>query len=250
MNLCLSQIQSLCQELESSFYDGMFPWQQLKQHDAASLLKLFIRELPHPLLTVEYLSAFIAVNSVYTTCSLAFFCSLTGALPPHYETNNLKNFAPSISLCVCVCVHRAPHKEATAAGFEPAGPFVTWRQSGYFEGRSTLRMNIFLRRNFSPWNYLKKVVHRSLSWTFLLFFSPPRLWWSSSSVWLTIRPTTKWPSTMSPLSWHPTSSCSRGSAPRSRSSRSFQWRPARPTSSGCWLDTRIFCGRWGSKKSR
>lgn len=59
-------MQSLCQELESSFYDGTFPWKQLKQHDAASLLKLFIRELPHPLLTVEYLNAFIAVNSVYT----------------------------------------------------------------------------------------------------------------------------------------------------------------------------------------
>lgn len=63
--VCLCSMQSLCQELESSFYDGTFPWKQLKQHDAASLLKLFIRELPHPLLTVEYLNAFIAVNSVY-----------------------------------------------------------------------------------------------------------------------------------------------------------------------------------------
>lgn len=56
--------QALCQELESSFYDGMFPWHQLKQHDAATLLKLFIRELPHPLLTVEYLNTFVAVNSM------------------------------------------------------------------------------------------------------------------------------------------------------------------------------------------
>ena len=50
-------------ELEGKFYEGLFPWESLKQHDAASLLKLFIRELPHPLLTVKYLSAFIAVLS-------------------------------------------------------------------------------------------------------------------------------------------------------------------------------------------
>lgn len=61
-----TRVKLLCQELESSFYDGTFPWQQLKQHDAASLLKLFIRELPHPLLTVEYLNAFIAVNNLPT----------------------------------------------------------------------------------------------------------------------------------------------------------------------------------------
>ncbi|XP_068565016.1 rho GTPase-activating protein 18 isoform X3 [Cebidichthys violaceus] len=60
------RVKSLCQELESSFYDGVFQWEQMKQHDAASLLKLFIRELPHPLLTVEYLNAFIAVNKLPT----------------------------------------------------------------------------------------------------------------------------------------------------------------------------------------
>lgn len=67
MFLSLTIIQALCQELESSFYDGMFPWEHLKQHDAASLLKLFIRELPHPLLTVEYLNAFIAIDSMLTS---------------------------------------------------------------------------------------------------------------------------------------------------------------------------------------
>jgi len=53
----------VCQDLESGFYEDVFPWQQLKQHDAASLLKKFIRELPHPLLTVKYLNAFISVDS-------------------------------------------------------------------------------------------------------------------------------------------------------------------------------------------
>lgn len=58
---CVSQ--AVCQELEHKFYEGMFPWESLKQHDAASLLKLFIRELPYPLLTVEYFNAFISVLS-------------------------------------------------------------------------------------------------------------------------------------------------------------------------------------------
>lgn len=55
--------QNLCQELEAKFYEGTFNWEGVKQHDAASLLKLFIRELPQPLLSVEYLKAFQAVQS-------------------------------------------------------------------------------------------------------------------------------------------------------------------------------------------
>lgn len=73
MFLSLTIIQALCQELESSFYDGLFPWQHLKQHDAASLLKLFIRELPQPLLTVEYLNAFIAVDGRLSFCLMDKF---------------------------------------------------------------------------------------------------------------------------------------------------------------------------------
>ena len=186
-----------------------------------------------------------------------FFCSLTGALPPHYETNNLKNFAPSISLCVrvCVCVRvpvfvftELPTKKQQ---LQALNLLVLLLPDA---NRDTLKVDPHSEWTFSPQELfprelLEKSSSLQLTMSFLAVLLSPRLWWSSSSVWLTIRPTTKWPSTMSPLSWHPTSSCSRGSAPRSRNSRSFQWRPARPTSSGCWLDTRIFCGRWGSKKS-
>ncbi|XP_051500805.1 rho GTPase-activating protein 18 isoform X2 [Myxocyprinus asiaticus] len=56
-----TRVKAVCQELEHTFYDGMFPWESLKQHDAASILKLLIRELPYPLLTVEYFNAFISV---------------------------------------------------------------------------------------------------------------------------------------------------------------------------------------------
>ncbi|KAK6489088.1 rho GTPase-activating protein 18-like isoform X1 [Huso huso] len=61
-----TRVKSLCQELEAKFYERTFAWDSVKQHDAASLLKFFIRELPHPLLTVEYLNAFITVQKLPT----------------------------------------------------------------------------------------------------------------------------------------------------------------------------------------
>ncbi|XP_041814332.1 rho GTPase-activating protein 18 isoform X3 [Chelmon rostratus] len=85
-----TRVKSLCQELESSFYDGMFPWRQLKQHDAASLLKLFIRELPHPLLTVEYLNAFIAVNKLPTKKQQLQALNLLVLLLPEANRDTLK----------------------------------------------------------------------------------------------------------------------------------------------------------------
>uniref|UniRef100_A0A3Q1IEA7 Rho-GAP domain-containing protein n=1 Tax=Anabas testudineus TaxID=64144 RepID=A0A3Q1IEA7_ANATE len=85
-----TRVKTLCQELESSFYDGMFPWQQLKQHDAASLLKLFIRELPHPLLTVEYLNAFLAVNKLPTKKQQLQALNLLVLLLPEANQDTLK----------------------------------------------------------------------------------------------------------------------------------------------------------------
>ncbi|XP_028997229.1 rho GTPase-activating protein 18 isoform X2 [Betta splendens] len=85
-----TRVKSLCQELESSFYEGTFPWQQLKQHDAASLLKLFIRELPHPLLTVEYLNAFLAVNKLPTKKQQLQALNLLVLLLPEANQDTLK----------------------------------------------------------------------------------------------------------------------------------------------------------------
>ncbi|RVE56192.1 hypothetical protein OJAV_G00233570 [Oryzias javanicus] len=87
-----TRVKALCQELESSVCDGTFPWQQVKQHDAASLLKLFIRELPHPLLTVEYLNAFIAVNKFPTKKQQlqALNMTLLVLLLPEANRNTLK----------------------------------------------------------------------------------------------------------------------------------------------------------------
>ncbi|XP_043961781.1 rho GTPase-activating protein 18 isoform X4 [Gambusia affinis] len=85
-----TRVKSLCQELESSFYDRTFQWKHVKQHDAASLLKLFIRELPHPLLTVEYLNAFIAVNKLPTKKQQLQALNLLVLLLPEANRDTLK----------------------------------------------------------------------------------------------------------------------------------------------------------------
>ncbi|KAK7909749.1 hypothetical protein WMY93_014433 [Mugilogobius chulae] len=85
-----TRVKALCQELESSFYDSLFSWSQLKQHDAASLLKLFIRELPHPLLTVEHLNAFISVNNLPTKKHQLQALNLLVLLLPEPNRDTLK----------------------------------------------------------------------------------------------------------------------------------------------------------------
>ncbi|KAF2988120.1 hypothetical protein EK904_007077 [Melospiza melodia maxima] len=58
-----TRIKSLEQKLERDFYSGLFRWDDVHQNDVSGLLKRFIRELPAPLLTAEYLPAFAAVQS-------------------------------------------------------------------------------------------------------------------------------------------------------------------------------------------
>ncbi|XP_061451868.1 rho GTPase-activating protein 28 isoform X3 [Rhineura floridana] len=56
-----SRVKSLHQEIEAKFDEDTFDWNQVRNNDAAGLLKMFIRELPSPLFTVEYLPAFITL---------------------------------------------------------------------------------------------------------------------------------------------------------------------------------------------
>lgn len=87
ISFSLCAIQNLCQELETKFYEGTFNWESVKQHDAASLLKLFLRELPQPLLSVEYLKAFQAVQSKLFPCrsSLGLGTIHTYCLSDHWH---------------------------------------------------------------------------------------------------------------------------------------------------------------------
>lgn len=61
--------QHLRQELETKFYDDSFDWEEVRQNDAAGLLKMFIRELPYPLLTLQHLPAFTAAQSEHLKCT-------------------------------------------------------------------------------------------------------------------------------------------------------------------------------------
>lgn len=58
----VSCLQLLQQNLEANFYSGPVNWEEVSPNDAAALLKKFIRELPAPLLTAEYLNTFSAVR--------------------------------------------------------------------------------------------------------------------------------------------------------------------------------------------
>ncbi|KAM7135138.1 rho GTPase-activating protein 18 isoform 4-T4 [Molossus nigricans] len=84
------RIKNLCQELEAKFYEGTFPWESVKQHDAASLLKLFIRELPQPLLSAEYLRAFQAVQNLPTKKQQLQALNLLVILLPEANQDTLK----------------------------------------------------------------------------------------------------------------------------------------------------------------
>ncbi|KAJ6660110.1 hypothetical protein lerEdw1_018036 [Lerista edwardsae] len=85
-----ARVKGLCQELEAKFYEGTFNWEHVKQHDAASLLKLFIRELPQPLFTVEYLKAFQNVQKLPTKKHQLQALNLLVLLLPEGNRDTLK----------------------------------------------------------------------------------------------------------------------------------------------------------------
>lgn len=59
-----SRIKVLRQELEEKFYQGTFSWVDVMPNDAAALLKQFLRELPSPLLTPQYIEGFAEVENI------------------------------------------------------------------------------------------------------------------------------------------------------------------------------------------
>ncbi|VDH88705.1 Rho GTPase-activating protein 18/28/40 [Mytilus galloprovincialis] len=59
-----SRVKLLRQEIEEKFYQGTFSWVDVMPNDAAALLKQFLRELPSPLLTPQYIEAFAQVENI------------------------------------------------------------------------------------------------------------------------------------------------------------------------------------------
>ncbi|KAJ0068946.1 hypothetical protein NL108_015212, partial [Boleophthalmus pectinirostris] len=95
-----SRIKSLQQSLETTFYLGQFNWDEVSANDAAALLKKFIRELPAPLLTPEYLNTFSAVKDITDLKQKLHMLNLLVLLLPEPNRNTLKALLEFLSKVV------------------------------------------------------------------------------------------------------------------------------------------------------
>ncbi|XP_047439301.1 rho GTPase-activating protein 40 isoform X2 [Mugil cephalus] len=85
-----SRIKLLQQNLEANFYSGQVSWDEVSPNDAAALLKKFIRELPAPLLTAEYLNTFSGVRDITELKQKLHMLNLLILLLPEPNRNTLK----------------------------------------------------------------------------------------------------------------------------------------------------------------
>lgn len=85
-----SRTKLLQQNLEANFYSRQVSWDEVSPNDAAALLKKFIRELPAPLLTAEYLNTFSAVREITELKQKLHMLNLLILLLPEPNRNTLK----------------------------------------------------------------------------------------------------------------------------------------------------------------
>ncbi|KAM9758360.1 rho GTPase-activating protein 40 isoform 1-T1 [Menidia menidia] len=95
-----SRIKLLQQNLETNFYSGQISWDDVSPNDAAALLKKFIRELPSPLLTAEYLNTFSAVRDITDLKQKLHMLNLLILLLPEPNRNTLKALLEFLSKVV------------------------------------------------------------------------------------------------------------------------------------------------------
>nr|XP_057911528.1 rho GTPase-activating protein 40 isoform X2 [Doryrhamphus excisus] len=95
-----SRIKLLQQNLEANFSSGQFRWDEVSPNDAAALLKKFIRELPAPLLTAEYLNTFSAVRDITELKQKLHMLNLLILLLPESNRNTLKALLEFLSKVV------------------------------------------------------------------------------------------------------------------------------------------------------
>uniref|UniRef100_A0A3Q3FBV4 Rho GTPase activating protein 40 n=1 Tax=Labrus bergylta TaxID=56723 RepID=A0A3Q3FBV4_9LABR len=95
-----SRIKLLQQNFETNFYSGQVSWDEVSPNDAAALLKKFIRELPAPLLTAEYLNTFSAVRDITDLKQKLHMLNLLILLLPEPNRNTLKALLEFLSKVV------------------------------------------------------------------------------------------------------------------------------------------------------
>ncbi|XP_050007286.1 rho GTPase-activating protein 40 [Alexandromys fortis] len=85
-----ARVKGLEQKLERGFYAGLVSWDKVHPNDASDLLKRFLRKLPAPLLTTEYLPAFAAVPNIPDLKQRLQALHLLVLLLPEPNRNTLK----------------------------------------------------------------------------------------------------------------------------------------------------------------
>uniref|UniRef100_A0A8C5L318 Rho GTPase activating protein 40 n=1 Tax=Jaculus jaculus TaxID=51337 RepID=A0A8C5L318_JACJA len=85
-----ARVKGLEQKLERDFYAGLMSWDEVHPNDASDLLKRFLRKLPAPLLTAEYLPAFSAVPHIPDLKQRLQALHLLILLLPESNRNTLK----------------------------------------------------------------------------------------------------------------------------------------------------------------
>ncbi|XP_078092776.1 rho GTPase-activating protein 18 isoform X2 [Mustelus asterias] len=86
----VSRMKNLQQEIDANFYQKNFDWKKVHQNDLAGLLKMFIRELPSPLLTAEYVTAFAAVRNISDQTQMIHSLNLLVLILPEMYRATLK----------------------------------------------------------------------------------------------------------------------------------------------------------------
>ncbi|XP_055997359.1 rho GTPase-activating protein 18-like [Ostrea edulis] len=85
-----ARVKQLRKDLEDKFYMEEFSWDDVLPHDVAALMKQFLRELPHPLLSHEYIEAFAQIENIKERKNQLRALNLLILLLPHVNRNTLK----------------------------------------------------------------------------------------------------------------------------------------------------------------
>ncbi|KAL4218017.1 Rho GTPase activating protein 18 [Mactra antiquata] len=97
----VTRVKQLQQELEERFYQGTFIWaDDLTPNDIATLMKQFLRDLPVPLLTDEYIEAFAQVESLPEKKSQLHALNLLILLLPDVHRNTLRVLLELLELII------------------------------------------------------------------------------------------------------------------------------------------------------
>ncbi|XP_048464512.1 rho GTPase-activating protein 18-like [Rhincodon typus] len=86
----VARIKNLQKDLDANFYQKCFVWKNIHQNDLAGLLKMFIRELPYPLLTAEYVTAFATVKDISDQIQMIHALNLLVVILPDAYRATLK----------------------------------------------------------------------------------------------------------------------------------------------------------------